>query len=45
MRLPLEAQRRQEQQADVLRAELEASRRNEEQLTLELRAQVRVLHY
>jgi hypothetical protein len=45
VRLPLEAQRRHEQEADKLRAELEASRRNEEQLTLELRAQVYVLHY
>ena len=40
MRLPLEAQRRHEEEADRLRSELDASRRNEEQLTMELRAQV-----
>ena len=40
MRLPLEAQRRHEEEADRLRCELDASRRNEEQLTMELRAQV-----
>ena len=40
VRLPLEAQRRHEEEADSLRCELDASRRNEEQLTMELRAQV-----
>ena len=40
VRLPLEAQKRHEEEAQRLRSELDASRRHEEQLTIELRAQV-----
>ena len=44
VRLPLEAQKRHEAEAERLRNELDSSRRCEEKLTKELRAQVYVMY-
>ena len=42
MQLPVESQRMHEDEAERLRIELEASRRHEEQLANQLRAEVRL---